>query len=767
MATKEIKNKIVLEGEKEYSAALKEANRNLKTLKSELKAETAELGRNATEQQKNEAKVKSLKKQISEQEKIVKTYEKALEEVRQKYGDNEDAIASWEQKLNGARATLANMKNDLDGVGESFEDIGKSSEMAVVATTSIADAFEKIGGAGDAVAGAIEDIFKGMIGTVRDAVSELWDLISSTAAKANQWTDIAGYWGTDAQTIQQYARAVAASSNSFEDLQSAISKIALGDRDKIEELLNFHVEGDMSDWEYAIKVMEQLSGLTGQARNDALEQIFGERRATKVMDLLNDWETIQEKLDEFNGDKSGFGMGTDMLNTMNDLDVQLNTIIQKWQALKDRVAGGLGRTAMTLAISAEGALDGIADFLNAENESERAAAIEKIRQNAEDFFRKVGEALGQAAQVLGQVGAELEKSDDPAVRAIGGILSGLTQALQWMIDNQDKVKTAFEAIFGAWLLARLAQVAGQLSGIILQINAIKAFRGFNLGGGGNAAADAATGATTAATGGGWLAGMIKGAAPNAIVAAALYEMFKGLPAGFLQGGSETEKILAEYNKSRGVNTMGDVIDQGLQATPEQNRRTMDTLLGNLFNPGKSGTDPAEKLDEAAGKLASAAEVIEEEEDVELDGGGLNLLPGERADFESYWDAMRQGGPASETWDEWDALARHFMGNEEDQALFDELLARIDGLLESGYQEQDLPEWWFSGPDWPGSEGKNENGITSSDLQGFRSLPGQLQAAARAGTAAGVSGIRVELDGAAVGRMVAPAVSQIIAADILG
>lgn len=523
----------------------------------------------------------------------------------------------------------------------------------------------------------------------------------------------------------------------------------------------------MSDWDYAIKVMEQLSGLGTRERNDALEQIFGERRATKVMELLNDWGLIEEKLDEFNGDKSGFGMGTDMLNTMNDLDVQINTIIEKWQALKDRVAGGLGRTAMTLAISAEGALDGIADFLNAENESERAAAIEKIRQNAEDFFRKVGEALGQAAQVLGQVGAELERSDDPAVRAIGGILSGLTDALQWMIDNQDKVKTAFEAIFGAWLLARLAQVAGQLSGIILQINAIKAFRGFNLGGGGNAAANAATGATTAATGGGWLAGMIKGAAPNAIVAAALYEMFKGLPAGFLQGGSETEKILAEYNKSRGVNTMGDVIDQGLQATPEQNRRTMDTLLGNLFNPGKSGTDPAEKLDEAAGKLASAAEVLEEEEDVELDGSGLNLLPGEREDFENYWDAMRKGGPASETWDEWDALARHFMGNEEDQALFDELLARIDGLLESGYQEQDLPEWWFSGPDWPGSEGKNENGITSSDLQGFRSLPGQLQAAARAGTAAGVSGIRVELDGAAVGRMVAPAVSQIIAADILG
>ena len=50
---KEIKQKIVLSGEKEYSAALKEAQRNLKTLQSALKAETAELGANASAQDLN------------------------------------------------------------------------------------------------------------------------------------------------------------------------------------------------------------------------------------------------------------------------------------------------------------------------------------------------------------------------------------------------------------------------------------------------------------------------------------------------------------------------------------------------------------------------------------------------------------------------------------------------------------------------------------------------------------------------------------------
>ena len=91
----EIKQKIVLEGEQQYKNAIKDAQRNLKTLRSELKAETAELGNNASAQQKNETKVKSLKKQIQEQEKIVKANRDALEEVRQKYGDNEDAIAKW------------------------------------------------------------------------------------------------------------------------------------------------------------------------------------------------------------------------------------------------------------------------------------------------------------------------------------------------------------------------------------------------------------------------------------------------------------------------------------------------------------------------------------------------------------------------------------------------------------------------------------------------------------------------------------------------
>ena len=345
MAGKEIKQRIVLSGEKEYNQALKDAQRNLKTLQTALKAETAELGKNASEQDKARVKAESLKKQIAEQEKVVKTLQEALAKAREEYGDNEAEIARWEQKLNNARATLANMKNDLGGVGEGMQQISTDAAAATVATKSVADALESISGAGDAVAGAIEGIFQGMIETVSGAVSELWEMISTTAAKANSWTDIAGYWGTDAQTIQQYARAVGASANSFEDLQSAVSRLVLGGKGKkITELVGISDENYKNEWDYAMAVMDQMSKMQqqGQDMNPIFQELFGEKKSTKVMDLLNDWGTIMELLPQFNGNETGYGMSVEELGTMNDLWTKINEIEVKWQALKDNFAAGFG-----------------------------------------------------------------------------------------------------------------------------------------------------------------------------------------------------------------------------------------------------------------------------------------------------------------------------------------------------------------------------------------------------------------------------------------
>ncbi len=82
------------------------------------------------------------------------------------------------------------------------------------------------------------------------------------------------------------------------------------------------------------------------------------------------------------------------------------------------------------------------------------------------------------------------------------------------------------------------------------------------------------------------------------------------------------------------------------------------------------------------------------------------------------------------------------------------------------QKDDLPaNWWMDAASWRNA-GNNDNGLTSSDLAGFRSLPAAMSSAVAAGAAKGVSGITVQLDGYTVGRLVAPYVSEAVARDVI-
>lgn len=758
MAEKEIKRRIVLEGEKEYSAALKEVGRNLKTLKSELKAETAELGANATQQQKNEVKMKSLQKQIKEQEKAVKTYQEALKEVKEHYSDNEDAIAKWETKLNDARATLANMRNSLadlnqgiQGTNSAFSEAASSAAATVTATKSVADTLESLGDIGEGVSSAIENIFQGCIDTLTAAVTGLWDLVAESAAKANDWTDIAGYWGTDPQTIQQYARAVSASANSFEDLQSAVTKIVHGGKGKkITELLGISGVNYENEWDYAMVVMSKISDMQKSGKNmtPIYDEIFGGKSATKVIDLINDWDEIQKNLKTFNGNETGFGWNDKTMATLNDLWVNINRIEEKWQAIKDNVAGGLGDATMNLLVNVEGSLDAIAAFLNADTPEEREAALEDLRKNVEEFFKKVGEILEEGIKILGQVGEELQESDDPVVHAIGDILTALKESLEWMVNNQDDVKAAFEAIFGVWLLAKLGAVAGKLTSIIAQIKVIEGFKG--LGGAaaaGNAAAGgAAAGAASAATGAATTAGTPLGGLLNALGIGALFKT--GMEASEQLGtgiyGALYQKTNPDYKPIEIAGYMdeqGNIIEK---TAPTGEPRRKKVITGTADESSMMGYIP----DTAPGPTQA-----------------------QRDAAEAFWDIFRQNfGDVPDS--AFDDLEEAFQGN---QDLFDKLDTLIDKLSEhdsvddSWRNMEDLPaNWWLDADKWQNSGNANGgNAITSSDLQNFRSLPAGIAAAARAGTAEGISNIKVVIDGYAAGRLLAPYISEYIARDIMG
>ena len=694
---KEIKQKIVLEGEKEYNQAIKEAQRNLRTLKSELKAETAELGKNATEQQKAEAKIKSLKKQIAEQEKIVKTYTEALQEVREKYADNQDEIAKWEIKLNNARTALANMKSGLDEVGQGFQNVKGNAETGVVAAHSFAEAFGGLADIGESISGTIEEIFGGVVDAMKAAVGEVWDVITDTAARANNWTDLAKYFGSTAEQVQLLDRAISESAGDFGKFTNLVSQLSFGGKnDKIAEYFGVSDANYKNNMDYTMAVLEAMSNAynewgTGGRWDDAMSAIFGGRKSADVSWFVTNLDKIKKKAAELQ-ENGGYLLNEGELETMNEAHVQLATLEDRWDALKSKIATGLfGTLTLDIATDVQGALDALAAYFDADTPEEREAAISDLKKSITDLFSTVADAIRDGIKILEDVSEELKQSNDPIVKGIGNILGGLVDALKWFTeDNAKNVVTALEIIAGFWLTGKGLAMGAKIAEIVGNIRTIQLFNAMSGAGGG---ADTIIGAGAGDT--------IAGAGAGGLGAAGM-----GGILGIVGIGASLFWA-ADRRKNHPEDVLG--TEENLEKSTGGNTTLMDTFA--QWVQAQAEWEKIENL---------TVEATEEEMEA------LQLK------IKDLWEKLDEQEEFSRLWDSYNAWRQ-----------------------ESGKSTTDweLPaSWWQNG---------GTDTITGSDLQSFRGLPGQMQQAAKAGVAAGISGLRVTLDGRTVGALVAPYVSEYI------
>ena len=505
MADKSIGARIELKGEKEYSAAIKEAQRNLRVLRSELKAESAELGKNASEQDKNAAKAKSLKAQIAEQEKIVETMRAAMEAARREYGENSEAVAGWEIRLNNARATLGSMRSDLESasggiadVGASFVEAADGAEMGVVAAKSFADALTDVGNVFGSVSDGIEQGFIGIVGHVKEAVAAIWGELMEVSARANEWTDLGAMFGTSAGNIQKWYHSVNAEAKDFTQLVNFANKILTGDQTKIAEATQVDLSGYTDQWEGFIAVMNSLSKMDKQGQMDALAHmgITGPKEAG-WLDMLGAWEDVVDNLGRFDAENGGVGMTDKQIEDMNQLSLSVASIEETWRAFKDSWAAGLGPLALDLTSNVQGALDALIRFMNAEDQKERDQALADFKQNLTDFFTKLGEAITEAANAMDEVGTELQTSEDGMVRTIGNVLKNLSELLRWFQNenNIETVKRGVGALAAVWLTGKGAQMVSTVAGFAKNLGIIT-----GIGGGASGAAGAAGGTAGAAGG---------------------------------------------------------------------------------------------------------------------------------------------------------------------------------------------------------------------------------------------------------------------------
>lgn len=698
----DIKQKIVLEGEKEYNAAIKEAQRNLKTLKSELKAETAELGKNATAQQKAEVKAKSLQKQIAEQEKIVKANKAALEEARKEYGDNAEVVAKWEQKLNESRATLANMKNSIDDVGTAFKNVDGNAQMGVVATKSFADALKSVGDAAGTIADSLESAFSSVLGVITDAVSALWDEVMQVSAKANAWTDLADYFGTTAENVQKWSNAIQGAGGSFDDFTTILNRFKTGGvNKKITEYFGVSDENYKDDLEYTAAVLDAMYKRRQEMEaagtwDSALADIFGGRRSQAAGWFVSNWGTIQGNLSRYDADNGGVGMSSEDLETMNQLYIDVQNLLTTWNAFKESfLAGAFGKLSLDLVGNAQGILDGLIAFMSAENDAERDAAIQQIEDNMTSFFTRLGEAIEAAAEALNKIGTDLAGSENGYVALIGRVLQAFSGVLEWLTkpDTIDKIKGFFETLIDLWVGAKVVSAIANIASFMGNLKVLGLFGGTSM-----AASAASAGSTVGTSWGAAFSSAVMKAAPFLAFLYTLLDPAKGSDAI----GNNT--LLDENgNLTNEANEYGFAVDEN----------------GELYDT---------KTTPAAGQKYTDYQIQK---------------------IQEFWDKYRNGEITSRELFE-NFRGETLLGDEE----FKELMTTLNTFINENKDWrtiEDLPaDWWVGGG--------QENGLTSDDLSGFRNVPSQMRAAVREG----ISGIKVTMDGQTVGSLVAPYVSEYVA-----
>lgn len=823
MAEKTIKQKIELTGEKQYTQAVKDATRNLKVLQSQLRAESAELGKNASAQQKDEVKTKSLTKQIAEQEKIVQTLKEALEQAKTEYGDNEEVIAKWENKLNNARTTLANFRNELEGVGGNLQKGGGwfrtffgEAETGVISLRSVAEAMGDIADAGQTVSDKIGDIFTGLVGTVRDAIGSVWDDVMELAGRANEWADLAGFWNTSAANIQKWYHSVNASSNDFATLSSAVRRIVMADQKKIVESAHVSAEGYADQWEYAMAVLDSLAGMDHNQKLDALGNIFGEKNATGVLDLLNDWEAIRANLDEYDVTKGGLGMTEEQMNDMAKLSEQVASIKETWRAFKDSFIGEhAAKLTLDLTGNVQGALDALIGFMNAETEEEREAALKDFTDNITAFFTRLGEAISAAAEAMGAAGEEMQGSENGIVKALGDVLVALKGTMEWFTNegNINRVLTGFRMLADFWIAGKGIQFVATIASLAKNIATIQAFKTvptIPTGGGGE----------TGGTGTGGTGGTVTGGGLGALVATA-----KGKLGGLLSQVSpfamQNGAIVYDWFKNN--TEVGRAALRGEGDVGEALQHTVDELKQNAVDWGDTAKgvyenwarfwdqfwNPESHLGEASeievntdgGPLVLAGDMTEEEKAldewrkaVEAGSGTDTFLEGESVrktrrpgsvphyePEEIVEDVLLDGhtrekmeDAIQDWWDAWRDW-NYGEGSEEDETsafswleevlgdsfgdVWDRLLEKLDETEDKDEEHlEDIPAGWYKDI-LDSLDFGDQQGVTSEDISGLRGLPALIQQAAENGTASGVSGITVNLDGYRVGQLVAPYVSR--------
>ncbi len=236
MATRTLKARVELDGEKQYKQALSELNSGNKVLASEMKKLQAEYKNNADSTEFLTKKGELLQRQLLQQKNKVETLKRALQESAEKYGEADKRTQNWQIQLNNAEAAQYDLQHAIEENNKALQ--GQDKEMV-----SLGDAADKLAsklgiklpeGAKKALDGmkglsagtvAAMGAAAAAVTAVVKAVEKLNEMTLDAAKRADELGTQSMIAGIDTKTLQQWQYAAPFIDVSADTIVGALSKV--------------------------------------------------------------------------------------------------------------------------------------------------------------------------------------------------------------------------------------------------------------------------------------------------------------------------------------------------------------------------------------------------------------------------------------------------------------------------------------------------------------------------------------------------------------
>ena len=463
--------KMGVSGVAQFKQGMKESQQAVKTLDEQLKLNEAQLKINGNEELVLQNKTKILTEQIEKQSQVVKQGQQALELMRKNgVAETSTEFQKMQQNVYKASTDLVNMQASLAGIGEAGEE-------AQSGVSEMNQSLQRIGAHADydSVISGIGKITDGLEAAAQKAI-QLGKKLVQAMLTGGQWADdlqtTADKWEMTPEQVYRMQQTANIIDTDAETIFQARQKLiqAMGKGDNKETMGAFAALG-ISNLTGSDANIENVFWRAGQGLMDMQDKVQRNEYAMKLYgkswtELIPIFKAGRQTYEETMASWSW--IGDEQFENLTKLNDEEQKLTSEWENFQHEFEAALAPSMTSIMETLEGLLHEFNTYLQSED------------------GQKMLQSLGEAVSGLFE---DLTKIDpQEAVNNLTSVFTKITEGLDWLIKNREKVVEALKYIIAGWAALKLT------GGALQFLNLINGAKGLVGGGGAGAGAGAAGGA---------------------------------------------------------------------------------------------------------------------------------------------------------------------------------------------------------------------------------------------------------------------------------